>query len=946
MKTNRKAIKDFINTWKDQGSEVADKVTYWNTLLELLGVPKAQIDNKTFIQYEKPIKLNKNESFHGSIDAYIPSTRVLIEQKSNGVDLSKPELRPNGGHTEKVTPFQQAKRYNDNLGSNEKANFLVLCNFSQIIFYDIRDTIDADAVTINIEDLEKDLYLLDFLVKKDESKRLKKEKQISIAAGGLVKKIYNELADIFAKYDQAEDEKIKHSINILCVRLVFCLYAEDAGLFPTKEQFYNYLEPIPENRCGIALKNLFKTLNTKEPDRTKEDPFWNDENPELAQFPYTNGGLFADENIIIPPFTQKLKDILLNEASKGFNWSAISPTIFGSVFESTLNPETRRQGGMHYTSVENIHKVIDPLFLDDLKAELESIKQYKNKKAIKEKAIAFQEKLSNLTFFDPACGSGNFLTETFLSLRRLENEAIRLENSGESVLDVGQADDWIHVSIQQFYGIEINDFAVSVARTALWIAQNQMMKETQDLLYAPGWDFLPLQPYNKIHEGNALRMDWNKVLPSYACHFIISNPPFVGPSKLSKEQKEDRANVFKGVKRCGMLDFVTCWYAKATEYMQNTHIQTAFVSTNSIVQGTQVPVLWQYLFDKNVQINFAYRSFTWESEAKSKAQVICVIIGFSTFKLNKPKYIFENGQKYMAKNISPYLTDSPNIFITARQKPISNVPIIMNGAVLKDNNNYVFTRDEMEDFIAKEPNAKKLFREYYMGRDFINSNPRYVLWLSDSNPSELRRMPLVLDRVKKVRDYRAKAGGQDTTRYMNEPLRPTRFKYYSKPHTEDALVFPTVSAPREYIPMGIMDKNVICGQKLWLTEAHTPYLFGILESKVHTIWTKTLCNRLGKGLSYSNTLIYNNFPFPNVTEEQKAKIEKTAQAILDARANHPDSSLADLYDPLVMPADLRKAHQANDKAVLQAYGLKADESEQDIVAHLFKLYEDLTNNND
>ena len=373
MKTNRKAIKDFINTWKDQGSEVADKVTYWNTLLELLGVPKAQIDNKTFIQYEKPIKLNKNESFHGSIDAYIPSTRVLIEQKSNGVDLSKPELRPNGGHTEKVTPFQQAKRYNDNLGSNEKANFLVLCNFSQIIFYDIRDTIDADAVTINIEDLEKDLYLLDFLVKKDESKRLKKEKQISIAAGGLVKKIYNELADIFAKYDQAEDEKIKHSINILCVRLVFCLYAEDAGLFPTKEQFYNYLEPIPENRCGIALKNLFKTLNTKEPDRTKEDPFWNDENPELAQFPYTNGGLFADENIIIPPFTQKLKDILLNEASKGFNWSAISPTIFGAVFESTLNPETRRQGGMHYTSVENIHKVIDPLFLDDLKAELESI---------------------------------------------------------------------------------------------------------------------------------------------------------------------------------------------------------------------------------------------------------------------------------------------------------------------------------------------------------------------------------------------------------------------------------------------------------------------------------------------------------------------------------------------------------------------------------------------
>ena len=410
MKINTKVIRDFIQTWKDQGSEVADKVTYWNTLLEILGVPKEQIENKTFIEYEKPIKLKENEKFHGSIDAYIPSTKVLIEQKSNGVDLFAPESRPNGGNKEKITPFEQAKRYDNYLGSREKADFLVLSNFKKIVVYDVRDSLDATPVSIDLKDLKKDLYLLNFLVKPDETTRLEKEKNVSVDAGELVRKIYNELANIFTKYDQVDDEKIKHSINTLCVRLVFCLYAEDAGLFPAKEQFYNYLEPIVPNQMGLALKSLFKVLDTKIDDRKKGDPFWEDEHPELSQFPYVNGGLFKEEDIIIPPFTPELKDIVLNQASRGFNWSNISPTIFGAVFESTLNPETRRQGGMHYTSVENIHKVIDPLFLNDLQAELDSIKKYKNQKTIEEKARAFQEKIANLTFFDPACGSGNFLT--------------------------------------------------------------------------------------------------------------------------------------------------------------------------------------------------------------------------------------------------------------------------------------------------------------------------------------------------------------------------------------------------------------------------------------------------------------------------------------------------------------------------------------------------------
>ena len=942
MKTNTKELKDFITTWQDQGSEVADKVTYWNTLLELLGVPKQQIENKTYIEYEKPIKLRENEKFHGSIDAYIPSTKVLIEQKSNGVDLFKAESRPNGGDTEKITPFEQAKRYDNHLGSKEKANFLVLSNFNQIVIYDVRESVDVKPVIIDLKDLEKDLYLLDFLVKPDETKRLEKEKRISVAAGELVSKIYNEFANIFAKYDGVDDEKIKHSINTLCVRLVFCLYAEDAGLFNAKEQFYNYLEPVAPNKCGVALKDLFKVLDTKIDDRTKDDPFWNDENPELSQFPYVNGGLFADTDIIIPPFSDELKDIVLNQASRGFDWSDISPTIFGAVFESTLNPETRRQGGMHYTSVENIHKVIDPLFLNDLKAELEDIKQYKNKKTIKEKAIAFQEKLSNLTFFDPACGSGNFLTETFLSLRRLENEAIRLELGGESVLDVGQAGDWIHVSIQQFYGIEINDFAVSVAKTALWIAEDQMMKETQDLVYAPDWDFLPLKTYTKIHEGNALQMDWNKVLPNYACHFIVGNPPFVGSKKQTKEQKQDQRNVFKGVKRSDGLDFVACWYAKAINYMQGTHIQSAFVSTNSIVQGTQVPVLWHYLFSKNLQINFAYRSFKWDSEAKDKAQVICVIIGFSAFKLKKPKYIFEGRQKYQVKNISPYLTDNSNMYITANKKPISNVPEIMVGICLKDDGNYVFTSDEKKAFVDKEPQAKSLFHSYYMGRDFLNNKSRYILWFKGVNPSKLNSMPLVLDRIKKVREFRSKVSSPDTRHYMDEPMRPTRYAYFANEHKNNALAIPRISAPRDYIPMSIVDKNAICGDSIFLAEIHTPYMFGVLESKAHTLWAKLLCNRLGNGIRYSNTIAYNNFPFPDATDEQKAKIEKTAQEILNARKLYPDSSLADLYNPLTMPSELRKAHKANDKAVLQAYGLKTDATESEIVAHLFKMYEKLT----
>lgn len=941
MKTNTKDLKDFIATWQDQGSEVADKVTYWNTLLELLGVPKQQIENKTYIEYEKPIKLKDNEQFHGSIDAYIPSTKVLIEQKSNGVDLFKAESRPNGGDTEKITPFEQAKRYDNHLGSKEKANFLVLSNFNHIVIYDVRESVDVKPVIIDLKNLGKDLYLLDFLVKPDETKRLEKEKRISVAAGELVSKIYNEFANIFAKYDGVDDEKIKHSINTLCVRLVFCLYAEDAGLFNAKEQFYNYLEPVAPNKCGVALKALFKVLDTKIDDRTKDDPFWNDENPELSQFPYVNGGLFADTDIIIPPFSDELKDIVLNQASRGFDWSDISPTIFGAVFESTLNPETRRQGGMHYTSVENIHKVIDPLFLNDLKAELEDIKQYKNKKTIKEKAIAFQEKLSNLTFFDPACGSGNFLTETFLSLRRLENEAIRLELGGESVLDVGQAGDWIHVSIQQFFGIEINDFAVSVAKTALWIAEDQMMKETQDLVYAPDWDFLPLKTYTKIHKGNALRLDWNKILPSYACHFVIGNPPFAGSRVMNSSQKEDMKLFFKKV---GRLDYVCAWYIKTMKYINNSEnkgTHCAFVSTNSITQGIEVPELWPTLLKNGLKIDFAYQTFIWDNQVKDKAHVHCVIIGFSFSKHSKKAKLFDqNGNLQLVDNINPYLLSGDNVIVHSSRKPLNPLAKkMLSGDKPRDNKGLLIDLDTYKYLEENDATAFKYVRPYMMGKELIHNISRYCLWLENASPTDIRKDKFIQDRLKIVRDYRLSSPAKSIQKLADTPsLFADRVKINA-----DYIGIPVVSSKtRKYIPMGFINKKVVPGNKLFVIPNGTFYDFGVLESNVHMAWMRTIAQRMKSDYSYSNVIVYNTFPWSTPDNKQKAKIEQTAQAILDARNNHPESSLADLYDPLAMPADLLKAHKANDKAVLQAYGLKPDATESEIVAHLFKMYEKLT----
>lgn len=933
---NKKEIQNFIKAWSTGAHEVADKVTFWNAILKFLGVPQQEIDNRSFIDYEKTIKLKKNEHFDGSIDAYIPSTHVLIEQKSSGVDLNKKENRPNGHNTEKITPFEQARRYDSHLSANEHAFFYVLSNFDEFIIYDIRESVDTKPIKIELKDLDKKLDSLDFLVNQHEA-RLQQEKKVSVDAGRLVSKIYDELLNIFSNYSDLDENKVKHSINQLCVRLVFCLYAEDAKLFGSKEAFYNYLKDVKPAQIGLKLKELFKVLNTPEEDRNKTDHFWTTEHPDLAKFPYTNGGLFAESDVIIPPFTEKLKNIVLNEASRQFDWSSISPTIFGATFESTLNPTTRRSGGMHYTSVENIHKVIDPLFLDDLKNELKQIKEWKQPNKKKELAKEFQMKLARLTFLDPAAGSGNFLTETYLCLRKLENEALKIQYPNP-VLDIGDSDRYIKVSIQQFYGIEINDFAVSVAKTALWIAESQMLEKTKDIFYA-NWKFLPLKTYVNIHEGNALRMDWNKIIENYGCHFVLGNPPFVGAKLLTDSQKEDMDLIWKHDRK--KMDYVSCWYLKAADYIKGTNTKVAFVSTNSIVQGEQATILGErLLIDMDCKINFAYRTFVWENDTKNGAHVHVVIIGFS--KHNEPnKYIYTGGKCQKVQEINQYLIDAPIQIIKERSKPLATKLTTSKGSNLIDGGHFLLTGKEKDKLIAQNNEWKKYVYKYLNARIFLHSphDDTYCLFLRDCPPSLIKSSNFVYNKVGEVKKSREASKSKTFNKLADSPT-----KYFiTKVPQEDCILIPTVSSQgRKYIPMSFLDYKAVPTNALFYIDHATLYDFGVLESIVHMVWTRTVAGRLKSDFRYSSKIVYNDFPWPTPTKEQKQKIEETAQGILNARKKYPDEALSDLYDPLLMKSELVKAHKANDKAVLDAYNLDTNTSASEIVAHLFTMYEDLT----
>ncbi|OQB47135.1 MAG: hypothetical protein BWY02_02180 [bacterium ADurb.Bin157] len=969
------SAKEFAEFWKDKGYEKGQSQAFWLSLLrDVLNIPHPE----KFIDFEEQVKLD-HTSF---IDAYIRDTHVMIEQKSLGKNL-RDGIRQSDGTL--LSPFQQAKRYASELPYSLRPRWIVTCNFAEFLIYDMEQP-NGEPEQIFLKDLPTEYYRLQFLVDKG-NENIQREMQVSIEAGNLVGKLYSL---ILKQYKNPESHETLRSINILCVRLVFCLYAEDAGVFDTHDMFGKYLQQFQPKHVREELIKLFKVLDTKIEDR---DLYMND---DLAAFPYVNGGLFSDETVEIPQFNEEICDELINHASFRFDWSGISPTIFGALFESTLNPVTRRTGGMHYTSIENIHKVIDPLFFDELKAEFEKIKATKQDKNKKIKLREFRQKLASLRFLDPAAGSGNFLTETFISLRKLENEALAEENKGQKLM--GVEFEPILVNIGQFYGIEINDFAVTVARTALWIAESQMMKETEKLMQVD-LDYLPLKSYSNIVEGNALKLDWRYLFGSsesdrtvvYAKQvnlikadenqvnepivhydeidlytkklvkpempvkslignhydYILGNPPFVGYSLQSKEQKEDLLSVFvnekgKAHKTAGKIDYVSGWYYKASQLIAGTNTKVAFVSTNSITQGEQVAALWKPLFEQfKIHIDFAHRTFRWDSESFLKAHVHCVIVGFSSTDDCKQSYLFDGDKVREVKNINAYLVEGPDVFVESRSKPLcKNVIPMITGNRPADGGHLIIEANEYEEFIKNEPNAAKYIKRLTGSEEYINGKKRYCLWLVGINPADLRKMHKVMKRVEACKEDRLKAPDPGRQKLA---LTPTLFREQINP--AKYVIVPRVSSERRrYIPLGFLDESIIPTDSAVIITDASLYHFGILTSNVHMAWMRAVCGRLKSDYRYSKDIVYNNFPWPTPTDAQKAKIEQTAQAILDARALYPDSSLADLYDETTMPSELRKAHQANDCAVMTAYGFDYKTmTESSCVAELMKMYQKLLN---
>ena len=925
INNQKQAAKQFVKEWSGKGYEKGETQRFWMALLhDVLGVENPV----KAMEFEIPVKTITKEKGSDFIDGYVTATKVLIEQKGSHVDLSTKYRQSDG---QELTPYQQARRYAAGLPLSMAPRWIVACNFTTFEVHDMEHPNDAPEV-IQLADLEKEYHRLSFLV--DETNvHLKKELEVSIQAGEIVGVLYDK---ILAQYRNPESEETQKALNKLCVRLVFCLYAEDAGIFGTKNMFHDYMEQFPAAMFREQLIKLFRILDQKPEDR---DPY---EDEKLLAFPYVNGGMFAGD-IEIPRINDEIRTLILQRASDDFDWSLISPTIFGAVFESTLNPETRRAGGMHYTSIENIHKVIDPLFLDDLKAELADIKATTVAKTKKERAYAFQDKLAGLKFFDPACGSGNFLTESYTSLRRLENEALRIIYGGDRV--IGEMADPIKVSINQFYGIDINDFACSVTQTALWIAESQMMAATDEIV-GFNLDPLPLKTYTNIHEGNALRMDWNEVVAPEELDYIMGNPPFLGYSIQNESQKEDMLSVLvdengKPYKTAGKVDYVSAWYFKSATMMQaNPAIRAALVSTNSITQGEQVAGIWAPLMNRfGVHIDFAWRTFIWDSEANQKAHVHCVIVGFSVGTPSKQLRIFDKAGARVVSHINGYLIDANDVFIENRSTPMCNVPSMTTGNRPADGGNLIIEASDFEEFIKSDPESVRYIKKLVGSEEFINNKKRYCLWLVGVSPSELRKMPKVMERVTACRENRLAAPDPGRRKLADSP---TLFRETKNPSTY-IIVPATSSERRPYVPMGFLTDDTIPTNAVTIIPEASGYHFGILESSVHMAWMRAVCGRLKSDYRYSKDIVYNNFPWPvHPDEAMTEKISATAQGILDARAIYPDSSLADLYDEVAMPPELRKAHRANDAAVLEAYGFPKDATESDIVARLFKMYQELT----
>lgn len=915
----------FAKRWAGRGDETQEGRSYWIDLFQnVLGVEDA-IER---LKFEVPVHTDSGSTHAGYIDVLIPSASALVEMKGRDVDLDKREVRQG----REVTPAEQGRGYAVGLPLNQQPRYVIACNFREIRVYDrnVNPLCTGDEyLRLELEELPKNLPALKFLNGGGSAPR-SVQRAVSIEAGRIMGQIHNEIAGL---YHDPDSEESHHALSVLCTRLMFLMFCEDAGLIEPG-LFRDYVASVDGVHLRGALIELFGWLDTDDEARKQEYP-----SELLARFPYMNGGLFR-ERIQIPQLNEQVHYEILVSGCQEFDWSGVDPTVFGSIFEGALSHDTRRSGGMHYTSPENIHKVIDPLFLDGLKEELDEILAKQNPSARTRALRAYHDKLGRLTFLDPACGSGNFLTETYVCLRRLENTVLmELQRGGQSEISFEEAEEEspVKVTLANFHGIEVNDFACCVARTALWIAEKQADINTAKVVKRV-YDELPIKEYGTIIHGNSLRVDWADAVPALGLDFIIGNPPFIGYSNLNDAQKADRAEIFG--KPGGVLDYVACWYRKAADFTRGSHTRCAFVSTNSICQGQQVEPLWKPLFDDGVEIDFAHKTFVWNSEATDEAHVHVVIVGFSREKIAK-KTIFDGDGAREADNISGYLSATPSLFIARRSSPICDAPKMIRGCQPTDNGQLILDQAERDELVSREPSAEEWIRPFSMGADFINGKPRYCLWLKDAAPKDLSSMPHVMERVRAVAAYRAQSTKAATrkkaeTPWLFDEIRETGPSYIGVPKVS--------SGRRRYIPMGFVDNGMIPGDKLYFIPNASVYDFGILMSQFHNAWMRMVAGRLKSDYSYANTIVYNNFAWPDPTDALRGEVERCAQAVLDARSSYEGSTLADMYDPdndFLYPA-LTKAHKALDAAVEAAYGVDFNGDEEKIVAHLFKLYAEKT----
>ncbi len=917
--------KGFVERWRaildavpeGKNNEQQDTAKFWQDLLvNVLGVPSSTMP--TFVDFERKVRGRR-------IDVFVSDHHFLCEQKSVGIDLDKPEPR-NGGLE---TPYQQATWYAQHLPYSERPRWLMTCNFETFRLYDLDEERPEDTVQeFSLEELPDHLYLLSFLTSK-ESSRLHKEQELSVEAGRHVSRLYDAISKQYHHIDTDEEEQ--RSLNVLITRIIFLLYAEDADLLQSHFAFGDFCKGDP-SKLRRKLATLFETIDTPYEER---DEYADD---DVAAFPYVNGGLFSDRSIVIPQMTEEIADAI-EDASRGFDWREISGVIFGGVFEGTLNPETRHAGGMHYTSVENIERCLRPLFLDELWAELHAAEGERSGAKRQQMLEALHDKISKITVGDPACGSGNFLTEAYRQLRTIENRIIEDEHGDQTAL-FGVLDNPIRVSLDQFYGIEINDFAVSVAKTALWITEEQMLRKTQEILPGYQFDFLPLRNLGNLREGNALTTDWAEVFPADLT-YLVGNPPFLGARNQSKEQKADLLAVFNGVKNAGNIDFCGAWYMKAARFTEGKHTRCALVSTNSICQGEQVANLWKPLHDMGIHIDFAHNTFRWDNEAMDKAHVFCVIVGFSREVSEKRLYLHETPdapeELRHPGNINAYLADAPDAFVWNRNAPICDVPKIGIGNKPIDGGFYLFSDDEKADFLKSEPGAEPYFRKWIGAREFLHGESRWCLYLGNATFSELKGLPRCRERIEAVREYRL-ASKSAPTRKLAET--PARFHVENMPRG-NSIVIPEVSSERRrYIPMGFIGPDTLCSNLVKLIPNASIYHFGVLHSQFHNAWMRTVCGRLKSDYRYSGGVVYNNFVWPEPSDSQREEVERCARAVLDARFAQEGATLADMYDPdneTFFP-DLMHAHRALDAAVEAAYGVDFRGDEEKIVAHLFRLY--------